>query len=299
MAFSGRLAAGYEWIDRTPRFDGRLQDVYDESHLVDDGRRFVLDEKDVDPASVVMKDADGLLIYERGLDFDLVELGALLEVLVLPTGRIAVGDVVQVDYRYDAGEDSEIDGPVAEYDLSLRSSKATLYQRGSFRDYEVRGPVDTRGLERRIVVTTGTNLSLPVLIGSVGLGFGHRYSDIGGLTSNALFLSGTASVQMSPRLTFSLTGTGDFSRGEELQRDLAQGLFRVNWRPAPSLALSGYASAWTMRQFEEVQDFIGSGLRADWRIGKLELFLRYDRSVRTNGRTSVNDYLTTGISRRL
>ncbi len=299
MEFRARAAGGYEWIDRTSSSDNGNVEVFDERHLVDDRLRFLLGNSNPDPLTVVVRDTDGLVVFELGLDYELVELGVLLEVIVLPGGRIGVGDVVRVDYQYDPGEDSEIDGPVAEYDLSLRSSRVTLYQRGNFRDFEVRGPVDTGGLERRMMLTTGANANLAVPIGTVSLGLGHRWSEAGGVRSNGFFASGTLAVQLGPRLTSSASARGDFVRGEEVQRDVAEAILRLDWKPLPALNLSGYASAWTWRQTGEKQDLVGSGVRVDWRVAKLNMYLRYDRRLRSNGGTNVNDNLTLGISRDL
>ena len=101
------------------RFDRYHQDYYsepvllhiiNEQYALSDNAIVLLRLADIALQSVVVKDANGALIYENGLDYILLERGKYIEIRRIPGGSIANGATVLVDYtatqqgayKYDA-----------------------------------------------------------------------------------------------------------------------------------------------------------------------------------------------------
>ncbi|MDH3519175.1 MAG: hypothetical protein OEM49_01865 [Myxococcales bacterium] len=85
-----------------------IASVSDESHSVDPSFEFELSNANVDPASVVVTDDAGVVVYVEGLDYRLREQGSATVVEILLTGSIALGQVLLVDYQFDPGSRNDI-----------------------------------------------------------------------------------------------------------------------------------------------------------------------------------------------
>ena len=74
--------------------------VRDESHALRDDTLVLLEQSDVVLASVVVADSDGVVIFTKGLDYELVPRGRRVELVRRLGGNIADGATVLVDYDY-------------------------------------------------------------------------------------------------------------------------------------------------------------------------------------------------------
>lgn len=74
--------------------------VIDEIHVLTTADITVLDNEDVDLASVVVTSADGTIVYSEGLDYTLQLIGTSVRISRTPLGAIADGETVLVDYIY-------------------------------------------------------------------------------------------------------------------------------------------------------------------------------------------------------
>ena len=72
----------------------------DESHTLSTTGFELLQQIEVDPASVVVTDGSGSTLYVRGADYELLARGDRLEIVRIPGGRIPEGGAVLVDYAY-------------------------------------------------------------------------------------------------------------------------------------------------------------------------------------------------------
>ncbi|MDH3224251.1 MAG: hypothetical protein OEO23_11095 [Gemmatimonadota bacterium] len=79
---------------------GQAVSVLDEPQSVDASRVFRLDQLGADPTSVVIEREDRTLVYVRGLDYEILALERVVEVVIPPGSRISEGETVLVSYRF-------------------------------------------------------------------------------------------------------------------------------------------------------------------------------------------------------
>jgi hypothetical protein len=77
-----------------------LMDVLGETSVVGADGSFLLESPGVVPASIRVFSVDRALLYEAGLDYEILPSGAFTLLTLAPASRIAPGDTVQVDYTY-------------------------------------------------------------------------------------------------------------------------------------------------------------------------------------------------------
>lgn len=87
--------------------------VFDESHVLRTADISLLNNENVDLATVVVTSADGSTVYVLGLDYTLQSIGTSVRISRVPLGAIADGETVLVDYTFlsdpafDEATDSE------------------------------------------------------------------------------------------------------------------------------------------------------------------------------------------------
>jgi hypothetical protein len=97
--------------------DEGLADVVGEERVVGADGSFLLENPRVEAASVRIFSGDRAILYEAGLDYELLPSGAFTLVTLAPASRIAPGDTVQVDYAYA----SPASGPLDHLTLSANA----------------------------------------------------------------------------------------------------------------------------------------------------------------------------------
>ncbi len=117
----------------------------------DDGQRLVLDEsaafrdpidnrlanRNIIRASIVVTDATNRRVYTSGFDYFVYSMGNVTRVRRVPTGLIADGDTVLVDYRYNTPTDGKLDTLRADFSIEQRfAGGSTPYYRFSYRNQE-------------------------------------------------------------------------------------------------------------------------------------------------------------------
>ncbi|NOX37614.1 MAG: hypothetical protein GXO78_08765 [Calditrichaeota bacterium] len=97
---TGKLQLEYEYRMRRDERSGEpgLLRIVDEEIVLRDDRTTLLKNPLVDPASVVVTDASGTILYQEGLDYILIPRGEFLEIQRIPGGQIPNGATVLVDY---------------------------------------------------------------------------------------------------------------------------------------------------------------------------------------------------------
>ena len=114
----------------SPRSALRLR----ERHLVGANRIVQLELQLVDTTSIRVRGAFTLTEYTAGADYLVLARGARVEILTLVTGRIAVGQTLEVDYRYSADPSRSADWRGLRYEASLEFSHLLLRHVASTRE---------------------------------------------------------------------------------------------------------------------------------------------------------------------
>lgn len=283
---------GYEWRRQDPTDDAWAQAV-NEVHVVDASGSFLLDNPFADPTSVVVTSADETVVYLDGLDYQQVEAGSLLEILILPSGRIQVGDTLLVDYRYRLVPLARTDGIVADYSIALRIAWVTVYHRRALRDSpDGEGPTLT--LLNFDDMTTGFRLGRTTGLGFLELQGEHRRLQTDAFTVNRYSVRGALRFELRSNLRTAVGASGVVSRGGAAETELISANSSLDWMPTRTLQLHASLTAWRWDEDDgqRQERLLGGRLGADWRIGRLALQLRYDRGRRENGVEYSEDRVT-------
>jgi hypothetical protein len=132
LPWRSRLSVGtslmYERATQQPMGNGWVA-VAGERHILDVQGGFFLDRAAVDLTSVRVLSPDRTLVYQSALDYQLAESGPFVEVVVLPTGRIQVGDTLLVDYRHQLVPQAGKEQLVATLDVHISTGPFLAYSR--------------------------------------------------------------------------------------------------------------------------------------------------------------------------
>lgn len=292
LPFQAQLAVGaslgFEQV-RQDASDGRVP-VVNEPHVIDPSGRFLLDNTDVVAGSVVFTDQSETTIYQSGFDYQLFPSGSLVEVLVLPGGRIATGDTVLVDYTFLIFPEGQTDALLGQYSASIGAQGITVYHRRSIREQEnattsLIGGVGSGGgsivnIADRDDMTTGIRFTRRIGRASLNL-----LAERGRLESNEFkFLStrvrGAVTVPLGQNLRSSVTADWSESESGDFTREIWNAGLTLEWQPVGPLRLRSNLAAWRWTETSgNRQRFVGGGIEADWRYRRLSIQLRYDHNA--------------------
>ncbi len=294
LPYGGRLRAGasvaFERVRQEPGPDGRLP-VVNEGHVIDATNRFQLDNPNADRASVVVANAGQTLIYQENLDYQLSEFGPFLEVVVLPAGRIAVGDTVLVDYVFLVFPTASIGAVAAAYDASVQVAGVELYHRRVRRNQQGATPEVAAGSAGAIGVvvnlgdrderTTGVRLRRDTRVGVVDLGGERMQLQSGGFEFTNTRIQGTLSVPARAGLRGALRATWSATEDGGIRSELGSVGSSAEWTPVAALRVRAQLGAWWWREHGAQrglrQRFLGGDLEAAWRIRLVDVEARYER----------------------
>lgn len=126
---------------------------FDQEHLQgDDGLRAVLNESATfhDPLTVVLRqrnvlrhtifvtDATNRRLYARNVDFFIIRQGEWTRLVRIPTGRIADGETVLIDYKYRIPTNGRVDSQRVDVGVEQRFNNGiTPYYRFAYRNQDV------------------------------------------------------------------------------------------------------------------------------------------------------------------
>lgn len=111
--------------------------ILDEAHTFRDPVAVTLRNRNAIPSTVVVTDSGSRRIYQKGLDYHVIQLGNVTRLTRLLTGRIVDGETVLVDYQFDTPQNGQLDTVRADFSLEQRFANGlTPYYRLSYRNQE-------------------------------------------------------------------------------------------------------------------------------------------------------------------
>jgi hypothetical protein len=275
--FRGGVTLGYDWLDREASGE-RFITVVNERHIVDASRQFPLDNELVDPASVRVNSADGTMVFEPDFDYRLFESAQRLDVLIIPGSRIAVGDTLLIDYRYEARPS----GSGGFRSITLRALIRWGALALSHTQVE-RAEGNDSNLSNAFVLANSSE-SRTSLILRLSTPWGP--AEIAGERSRTLTkvidatnyrLRGNASLRVTEEVTGSLGLNVTAHRTDSRPFNVYSANTGLSWRPLPGLHFSSHLRFWTVQQHGRVdQESISGGVSGEWRIYRVSLRARYD-----------------------
>ncbi len=284
IQFTARASVGYEWQRLEPTADG-LVDVVNELHVVDASGRFTLREPFADPLTVVVANSGETLVFQEDLDYRVVPLGDLLDVLVLPTGRIQTGDTVLVDYRYRLVPAARASGLLASYGADLRFHSVTAYARRQTRNLDSPDPVGPFVLDYDDFIT-GVSIRQRIGPGFVDLNGEYQRREL----ADDAFTTWAGRAHLSVPIGLGLRPSvgGRISRSESgggaREFRTISGEAALEWMPTTAVRVRLRGNTFWWEDTPAVSErFWGAGLDAEFRTGRAQLQLLVDRGVWTEG----------------
>lgn len=145
----GRLHAdiAFAYDTENASSDDELRIVLDEAQTFRDPRDAILRNRNALPESIIVTDTANRRVYRIGMDYLVVRRRDVVRLIRVPTGPIADGTTVFVDYQYHTPADGQLDTMRVDLNLEQRFSNGlTPYYRFSYRNQE---DDPSRGFYRR------------------------------------------------------------------------------------------------------------------------------------------------------
>jgi hypothetical protein len=285
---------GYEWL-RQESTNGAVP-VRNERHVVGSSQSFDLEESFADPATVILTGQTGAIVYQPGFDYRLMPSGDRISVIVLPQGRIAIGDTLLVDYEFRPRPTAGSQGIIARYgaDVAIRWFRA--YFRRDLRDLDDES--SRQLLLGRDFVTVGVGLRHRMGRVVADLAGEYRIQEYNGTRISVYTANGVLSAVTGPGLSTSVSGMVSRERGTIEPLDYARSDLLISWVPNAALRLGANGGIWWWRRGAlEDELFAGGGLSADLNVGLLTLGVRYQRRWWQADPTRKTDRLLVRLSR--
>jgi hypothetical protein len=126
---SASLGVGKRITDRIAT--GGLQEIIDEQSVIDLTNIVVLNERFIDPSTIVVTDAAGIVVFTEGADYIVVSVANnVTEIQILPAGLINVGDTISVDYKFASAPSLEYSTNDFSYRIGLEFGWISFFHRG-------------------------------------------------------------------------------------------------------------------------------------------------------------------------
>ncbi len=299
IRLTGSASVGYQ--QRRPRdsLDGFVY-VVNEPHRVDPTRSVVLEESGVDTATVVLRSADEAVVFVAGVDYELVVIGALVEIRILPGSRIQEGETILVSYRFlPTIFGRREDALTSRYSLSLRWKGWEAHHSRTRRASETTGTSSVLSADLDETLT-GLRTVQRAWGGRVRLEALRRTRESVNLDFTAYEVRAGLELPGSRDLRWGIDATGRWTReGKNWVRAFTAGPV-AHWAPIPTLRLRAAANLWIWSQDGARPERILAGnLQADWSVASLELTLRYFHDRRERPERIAGNRLFVSLVRRL
>ncbi len=279
----GGVAVGYERRREDGTGDGFIP-VLNERHRVDDTRLFELDNPEVDLASLMVRSADGTLVYLRDLDYEVQEVGGFLRIIVPITSRIQVGEVLLVTYRFRAATRRRDRTVTGNYSVSLGVSRFTLRHRQSLRgtDSDVQaGALTIPDFNEMVTQLDGTQ---PTPVGLLRISAERRRRTTDRFRNTVWEARGTLTLPSVRRLRLSLGGGWNRSMSEDQRVTMLFGNASVVWMTPLGVRMYGRLDGLrTERADAGFERFLGGLIEANWRFAQVETIIRFEHQRRNVG----------------
>jgi hypothetical protein len=288
---------GHEWLEQGS--ENGLIEVVDEPHAIGQAGRFRLNESFAEPATVMVRRQDGLLL-EPDIDYRVVEVGPFLEIVLLPGGRVQVGDTVLVDYEFRLIPTASGRTLTWGYNLNLGMGPLRLYHDRSVRDDLDEAPEVVlpalRDLDQRLY---GATLELPFSFGSLSARAEYRASESSTYSNRSKVVGGALRVDPTRRLTVSIRSELSAQRSADYSLDILRTDAILEWSALRGLDVRAGVRHWNWDEPDRNNSFLGGEVAVTARLRQLTLEAGFDRLKWTNGSDRTESRVYVSLVRRL
>lgn len=299
----GRLSAvvGRRYDRDDNRFLGRESVVLDEPHVARLGAPFRLQLPRVVAGSVIVTAPAQPVIFVEAFDYVLARIGDVVEIRILPEGRIQDGQTVVVDYRVDVAPLTATLTAQPRFDLSVDYGWIASYFQTQRTDRSLLSGVDDGTVYDNEARTVG--LRLRRTLGPAHLAFrsARRREHSPYLAYTATDIGQSVSWSVGPgRLLIVDAEQAETDFRVPLRRETRRSARAdVRWQVRPLLAVQASAYARQRRDSLGVAEtFTQASVEARWTDGTLDTFVSVGRDRgKQDGRSSGGFRVSIGMTR--
>lgn len=250
--------------------------VFAESYRVEETRGFRIPVPGIDPSSIQVRSIDQTILYLRETDYTVSTGGGAVHIQILGGGRLAPGDVVLVDYRFEALDAGEHRVRGLAGDISLGTESVSLWMADGVRVADSDGAEGmARSLEGRDRTLGGT-IRRRIGDGRVVIDATRRtrtrsVADVASTELHAVWIPSTSAVR---RWSWGLRRLTSAALGNRLRSHSVDATF--SWPVSSDLQLLASAERWLWTAARtSTERFFSVNGEANWRLGRIELVARY------------------------
>ena len=290
---SANLGGGYRVSERV---GGRLD--YTESPTVPITGIVLLTQRYIVWSTIVVT-APGCIPCLVGTDYFIEDAGGDFTQLRIPAGsRIAVGDIITVDYGYEPPS-AEFYGIPYRIGARVDFGWVALYHSTSGENQTLVSGPDPNAVTDRRVDSTGIELNWADTQTQATASASRLYTWTEARETTEYVLGQTVNHTLAPRATLTLRLTESFLKdGSDV--DAYSGDLAISWVPMPGLFISPHVSAFH-RAVDPggTEDYLRAGVDARWNWRLLAFDMRYDHTIRDNDSGNlVEDRLMVNATRK-
>ena len=291
-------SVGTERLSRSLPSD-LLLDVIEESHEVDEGRSFSLEQLRIERASIEIWDETRTLLLQEGIDYRIIETGPLFEIQVLPGSRVQEGESVLVNYQYRslAVEDLQIfyfnyETSLKIGELNLRHGRRQRSQNGSSTTGVLADPDD-------VDLWFGASYARRTRFGGLRLDAARRSRSAEEIVYWSNELRGELSLprlgSVESRVRAATTRT---VATEQVTRNTSAG-GSLTWSVSRTVRFSAGLDGWIWtRDDQSPERFASVHSMVTWSFGQVNTVLSFDQVRRSNGFTHKENRWSARVVRR-
>ncbi len=111
--------------------------IQNESHLLSDGEIVLLNNQNIDPSSIIIRDNTGTIIYQLNIDYIIIEHNEFIEIQRIPGSILANNSFIYVDYVFTQPQSFEFTSVTNLFgiNISLFKNIFEVYYTTSKQDY--------------------------------------------------------------------------------------------------------------------------------------------------------------------
>ena len=299
----GRVSAsGAYGFERRTRINiaGGTLEVIDEAYAVDETRSFLLEHPHIELASIVVRNAEDGIFYSAEVEYRVVAVGDLVEIIVLPGTRIQPGSSLLVSYQYRIPELPSGSLTTGRYSVSLSLKGVTVQHTRSLRDSQRENGEALLGFSTFDETRSSVRVDWSTPLGRFDLDAQMRERASSAFDFETAEISSSLALPFWRGVQLSLGGSGRRTRddGGELQaRSVYSALL---WSPHPRLQFNSRVQVLELDLSQGSRDrSLGGYLNIVFGAGQIEgsIRLEYDRRIEPRDYSGGRLYLR--LTRRL
>jgi len=278
---------------------GGLVPVLNEEHEIGPTRTVRLDNSRVDPTSIEVRSGDETILFEPGIDYEVVPLGGLTEIQIPAGSRILVDDKIVVSYRFRIEIDSQEEGVVTRFNFGLSRSGINVRHSRSERATEFSGTgAPVSGDFSQHSTSVAANLALP--FGRLRAGITDRRRRSAAISYDLREGSASFLFPVWDGIQSAIDAGGSRARDVDGKTSRFSIGVSTRWDVRPELQLNGSVTAlrWRLHSGLSERSYTATG-GLTWRVGRFQARAQYHYSNRDNVSSRyASNRLTMDVTRR-